>query len=290
MVYIEGLEILKNTTFDNLDDITNGGLSTLEIVDGQLHIVGDDGNSCSVGAESSRQIDNGELFNTNGIVSVISGEVWVRLANPGPGQDIVNLPVGTYVLDTTRRRTVQSSANLVFEVLVDGTEAYFDNFSLKQVLSGGIFMPAAAGFGWIDFDGDTRQFTLPIADADAATHDARLAEVVALEDSIEAISELNLTRTDFIIERDDTGAGKPSVQAAQVNIEWKVIYVDDTTGALETLRIGGAKLTLADVLLPGSNVADLSQTEMAAFVTAFEALVLSDAGNAVSIQQVAFLE
>lgn len=286
MVYLEGPEHLANTEFDDLVNITDLGLTTMEIVSSQLHIVGDDTTSAAVGMGTVP--DDLELFNFNGFINVVSGEIHMHLSN-GPNS-VAHLLPGQYLLDTTRRRLGSAGASLRLECIKDGTEAFFDDFSLRSILSGGIYMPAAMSLSWIDFDGDTRQNTLPIVDADASTHDARLTEVVALEDAIEAIIELNLTRNDFIIERDDTGAGKPTVQAAQVNIEWKVTYVDSSNGAVETLRLGGAKLTLADVLLPGSNVADLSQTEMAAFVTAFEAVVLSSGGNAVEIQSVAFLE
>jgi hypothetical protein len=286
VVYLEGPEHLGNTEFDDLTNCVDIGLDTFEIVSSQLHIAGDTAAAASVNMFTTPA--EFDLYNFNGFINVVSGQIDIHLST-GP-ENIARLLPGEYILDTTRRRMIDAAAGLRLTCAQDGTEAFFDNFSLKTILSGGIFMPAAAGFGWIDFDGDTRQFTLPIVDADAATHDARLAEVVALEDAIEAISELNLTRTDFIIERDDTGAGKPTVQAAQVNIEWKVTYVDSTNGDVETLRIGGAKLTLADVLLPGSNVADLSQTEMAAFVTAFEAVVLSSSANAVEVQSVAFLE
>lgn len=287
-MYLEGPERLQNTTFDDLSDITNVGLTTFEIVSNQLHIGGDTGDFCWQGLLGG-DIPAGSLYNFNGWINVVSGELRIYLT-AGGDKAIANLLPGQYFLDTTRWRNIEAGSTHRLECIKDGTEAFCDDFSLATILTGGFYVPAAAGFGWIDFDGDTRQFTLPIVDADGTTHDARLAEVVALEDALEGISNLALTRTDFIIERDDTGAGKPSVQAAQVNIEWKVTYVDDVSGAVETFRIGGADLTLTDVLLPGSNVADLSQTEMAAFVTAFEALVLSTEGNAVSIQQVAFLE
>lgn len=290
MPYLEGPEKLFNTDFDDLVNIANNGLTTFESVGGRLHIAGDDGADCRISIQPPN-LAIGGLINWNGQVEVITGSVALRLSNGNPVADhFVSVGKMNGGFDTTRRRTVDSGATFVIEVLEDGTEAYFDNFSLTDILQGGVLVPAAVTFAWIDFDGDTRQFTLPIVDANAATHDARQTEVTALEDALEAVSHLALTRTDFIIERTDTGAGKPAEQAAQVNIEWKITYVDDVTGDVETVRVGGADLTLAGVLLPGSNVADLTQAQMAALVTAFEALVLSSAGNAVSVQQIAFLE
>lgn len=290
MAYLEGPEKLANTAFNDVTNIANNGLTTFAIVAGRLHIAGDTLADCRI-STFPPNLTIGGLINWDGQVEVISGSVSIHLSNGNPvGDQIAIVHEGNWSYSTTRRRTVDSGVTLVIEVLEDGTEAFVDNFSLADILTGGVYMPAAAGFSWIDFDGDTRQFTLPIVDANAATHDARQTEVTALEDAFEGISALALTRTDFIIERTDTGAGKPSVQAAQVNIEWKITYVDDVNGDVETVRHGGADLTLAGVLLPGSNVADLTQTQMAALVTAFEAVVLSSSGNAVSVQSIAFLE
>lgn len=142
----------------------------------------------------------------------------------------------------------------------------------------------------IDYDKDTRQFSVPITEVTAANHDSIKGLVIALQLAIADISTLNQPYYDFTADRQIVSPVPPSTPISQVNIEWKVSYVDDVTGDVHTLRIGGADLTLADVLLPSSNVADLTQTEIAAFVAAFEAVVLSDAGNAVTVQQIEFLE
>lgn len=142
----------------------------------------------------------------------------------------------------------------------------------------------------IDYDRDTRQFSVPITEASSANHDTLKGNVVALQLAIAAISHCNIPYYDFVADRQIVSPVPPSIQAAQVNIQWKVTYVDSVTSAIETVRIPGADLTLAGVLKPASNEAELTQTEMAAFKTAFEAVTLSDAGNAVAIQKVEFLQ
>lgn len=151
-------------------------------------------------------------------------------------------------------------------------------------------MPGRFTIQMIDYDRDTRQFSVPITETSAANHDTLKGTVIALQLAIADISHCNIPFYDFVADRQVVSPVPPSVAAAQVNIQWKVTYVDDTTAAVETVRIPGADLTLTDVLLPASNVVDLAQTEMAAFVAAFEAVVLSDAGNTVTIQQIEFLE
>jgi len=150
-----------------------------------------------------------------------------------------------------------------------------------------------AGFFTIqmqDRDDDSRQFTLPTTQVSAANHDAQYALSQALVAAIEGISRLTTRQWDFGARRTETGDPRPTAGSAQVNIEWQVTYVEDTTLEVRTVRIGGANLDLTDILLPGSNVADLTATEMAAFVTAFEAYVVGPNGNAVTVSQVAFLE
>lgn len=141
-----------------------------------------------------------------------------------------------------------------------------------------------------DRDDDMRQFTLPTTQVSAANHDAQYALAGALVTAIEGISRLTTRQWDFGARRTETGDPKPTAGSAQVNIEWQVTYVEDTTLEVRTVRIGGANLDISGILLAGSNVADLTATEMAAFVTAFEAYVVGPNGNAVTVSQVAFLE
>lgn len=141
-----------------------------------------------------------------------------------------------------------------------------------------------------DRDDDNRQFTLPATQITAANHDAQYALAQALVGGIEGISRLTTKQWDFGARRTETGTARPTQGSAQVNIEWLVKYIEATTGTVSTVRIGGAYIDLGDVLVSGSNVADLAQTEMAAFVSAFEAYVLGPAGNAVTVQEVSFLE
>lgn len=151
-------------------------------------------------------------------------------------------------------------------------------------------MAGAFSINMIDRDDDNRQFTLPATTITAANHDAQAALAAALVAGIEGISRLVTKQWDFVANRTVTGSARPTAGSAQVNIEWQVTYVEATTLDVRTVRIGGANLDIAGILLPGSNVADLTNTEMAAFKSAFEAYILGDSGNAVTVQQVAFLE
>lgn len=290
-----GIQKLVNSSFDDTSGITNNGYATFESVGGALHLVGTTGNDARISMASPNLVLNG-LVGLRGQFEVLSGVFRFRLSNGAAGDTEVReiFRTGRHFWNLSMpvvfRRTLDSGATLVIEALAANSEISIDFLTINDILSGGHYMPSKAVYSYIDFDGDTRQFSVPIVNADGASHDARLTEVEALESAIDGISKLNRVRTDFVIDVDETAGTKPSDQAAQVNIEWKVTYVDDVTGAVETMRIGGADLTIAGILQPSSNVANLANTEMAAFVTAFEAVVLSDAGNAVTVQSVAFLE
>jgi len=151
-------------------------------------------------------------------------------------------------------------------------------------------MAGAFSINMVDRDDDQRQFTLPMTEVTAANHDAQAALADALQAGIEGISRLVTQRVDFVASRLEPGDPRPTAGSAQVNIEWLVTYVEATTLEVRTVRIGGANLDIAGILQPASNVADLTQTQMAAFKTAFEAAVLGPNGNAVTVQSVVFLE
>lgn len=264
----------------------------MEIIGDELHLVGDATGRARILVQQPAY-NPPELLALRGQFEVLSGHWLIRSGyNFNPAFHFIHAGPGRWRIAEPALIRHIAPGDFYMDILAvaDGSEALFDFLTLNLVLSGATFMPSVATYAYVDYDGDNRQFTLPITDADAASHDARYTQVQALSTAIDGISKLARTRTDFVIERDETGAAKPSDQAAQVNIEWLVKYVDDTTGAVESVRIGGADLTLSGVLQPGSNVANLAQTEMAAFVTAFEAVVRSSAGNAVSVQSVEFRE
>lgn len=280
----EGPNILINPGFEaGLTGWTNIGLVTHEVVAGQYHGVADDaGDTMQQSGLNFIASD----YNLNGFLQVVSGTVRILCK----GVWVVQKGVGTYNLDETFNIDAPGTSTLQFFMPNAGTtEFYLDNLVLSVVYEGSIPVGRVT-LSLIDYDKDRRQFSLPIAESSAGTYTADLAAVNALRDAVLGISKCELEARDFVASRQETGNAPPSAASAQINIEWKVTYIDDVTGGVETVRIPGADLDIANVLLPGSNVADLTVGAMSTFVTAFEAVVLSDAGNAVSVQQIEFLE
>ena len=144
---------------------------------------------------------------------------------------------------------------------------------------------------YIDRDGDTRQFSLPGAALTAANFDAQVALWATLRGALNDVS-LCANTSYAVGNATETGDVQPTNAAAQANIEFKVTYYYDSDPSVKrSVRIPGADLTLTDVLLPASNICDLSQTEIAALVSAFEAVVKEDSGTgSVTVESVEFLE
>lgn len=273
---------LTNGEFTN--DISGwsigGSPSLAEWLDGHLHIIA--GVGIAYATQTISTVKIGDSITLKYRLTDVAVDFATVYFYDGTGQyGEHRFSPGVYEDTFIAQNNGNASVGMVVNI---GGEAQFDWIIGARTM---------AGFFTIlmqDRDNDNRQFTLPATQVTAANHDAQLALAQALVAGIEGISLLSTKQWDFGARRTVTGDPKPSSGAAQANIEWVVVYQEATTLDIRTFRIGGAYLTLGDVLLPGSNEADLTQTEMAAFVDAFEAYVLGDSGNAVTVQKVYFLE
>lgn len=145
--------------------------------------------------------------------------------------------------------------------------------------------------GLIDFDGQKRQFSFDTIVVTAANHDAQKTEH---DNLIAAIADVTLGLLDFeeyVADREQIRpVVRPSAASAQVNIEWVVTYVDDVTGTEFNVRVPTADVTDTTLFAAGSNLWDPADAKWVTFIAAFEAHIVSPAGNAVSVQQVAYLQ
>ncbi len=143
----------------------------------------------------------------------------------------------------------------------------------------------------VDFDGQKRQYSFPTDVVTAANHDAQKTLHDAL---IAAIDDVSLGNTDFeeyVADRESIRPIiLPATASAQINIEWVVTYVDGVSGAVANVRLPCADITDTTLFAASSNLWDPTDAKWVTFVAAFEAYVLSEAGNAVTVQQVAYLQ
>jgi len=143
----------------------------------------------------------------------------------------------------------------------------------------------------IDYDGQKRQFSFDAAVLNAANI---AAQTITHDNLIAAIMDVTLGTKDFeemVADREAIRpAVKPAAAAAQVNVEWVVTYVDDVTTTVYNVRVPTADITDTTLFATNSNLWDPADAKWVTFIAAFEAHVLSPAGNSVTLQQVAFLQ
>jgi hypothetical protein len=142
-----------------------------------------------------------------------------------------------------------------------------------------------------DFDSQKRQFSFPAAIVTAANHDAQKALHDALVAAIMDVTLGTLDFEEFVADREQV---RPFVRAAamsaQVNIECVVTYEDDVTLTQYNVRIPTVDLEDDTLWTIGTNQWDPTDAKWVEFISAFEALVLSDLGNAVSVVKVVYLQ
>lgn len=145
--------------------------------------------------------------------------------------------------------------------------------------------------GLVDYDGQRRQFSFDTVVVTAANHDAQKTEH---DNLVAAIADVTLGALDFEEYVADREQIRPLVKAAaasaQVNIEWVVTYVDDVTTSVLNVRVPTADVTDTTLFATNSNLWDPTDAKWVTFIAAFEAHILSPDNNAVSLQQVAYLQ
>jgi len=136
-----------------------------------------------------------------------------------------------------------------------------------------------------DASGEASSFGVPGADLTAGNFTAQVALWDALVTAIQNIIIGNVAMKSlaaYVTEVDDT---LPANAFAQRELKWLVGWSNTSTGEKHTTEIACPDLAF---LVPGSDIADLTGTEMAAFVAAFEAVVRGGAAgtNTVNVDYV----
>lgn len=146
-------------------------------------------------------------------------------------------------------------------------------------------------FSYADYDNQKRQFSFPTTVVTAANHDAQKTLHDALKAALASVTLGNINFEEFVGDRESIRPlVLPVVAASQVNVQWVVTYVDDVDGTIANVRIPTADITDDSLFAAASNLWDPTDAAWIAFVTAFEAYVLSEAGNAVTVSLVAYLQ
>jgi len=102
---------------------------------------------------------------------------------------------------------------------------------------------------------------------------ALLVEFAALRAAVDGITLGVQAANAIVMDKTVVSAARPTSPVAQREMKWLVRYHGVDDGKKWSVEIPTPDITLTDILIPGTDLADLTQAQMAAFVTAFETTV-----------------
>ncbi len=135
---------------------------------------------------------------------------------------------------------------------------------------------------YADYGGEKSSFQIPVLDYNAANFDANEALVLNLRNAIAGLTiglEVKQVRSHSST---GAGSGQSSDVAAHRELKWLVTFSDDVTGKNYQREIPCPDLTASTLLQDIGGNANTANAEWSSFITAFEAVALSEDGNAVS--------
>jgi len=135
--------------------------------------------------------------------------------------------------------------------------------------SKGFDMAGIAQFTMNDYSNESSRFEVFTGDITAISISGFLTDFGALRTAVEGITLGVVKQEAWVGDRTLLSSIPPTDPLAQRENKWRVVYAGDTSGKLYSVEIATAELG-GGHLLPASDFADLTETDMAAFVTAFE--------------------
>lgn len=147
-------------------------------------------------------------------------------------------------------------------------------------------MTGSVSFTLRDYSNETSVHSVDIPNLTAANFDAYVAAAGLIPDYYDALDGIVLGNigSERISARDILISQVPAGSVyAQVELKWLVFYSDDVTSQIYRREIPTPDLTL---LVAGTDLMNIASGAGLAWKTAFEALVVSPVGNAVSVVKV----
>jgi len=137
-----------------------------------------------------------------------------------------------------------------------------------------------------DYARETSTVTVYNGAVTAVNIGAYLTQFGELKAAIDGLSLGTIAKEQIVLDDTIITADSPANPFAQRELKWLVRYVGNTNGAVYTLTIPCADPT--GRLLPQSDFMDLTETNAAAFVTAFEAIAKApdNDAEAVTVQSI----
>lgn len=162
-------------------------------------------------------------------------------------------------------------------------------------------MPGRLGFSMLDYSREKAAFSLATGEVTALSLPDLLTEVGALRTAVEGITLGVVSDERLSVFDTNLSNTPPTSELAQVESSWLVTYEDDLPffddpvnaipnegfGRLFTLTIPTADIV--GRLVPNTDNANLANTQIAAFVTAFEETARSPYGGTVNVVSIKFV-
>lgn len=145
-----------------------------------------------------------------------------------------------------------------------------------------------AVFTMKDYSDEETPITIFHGSITAGTLPGFLTEFGQMRDAIDAITLGTIKKEKWVGDDTQLSDARPAAPAAQRENKWLVFYRDVVTNKTHRCEIGTADVGTAGAprIIAGTDLADLTNTEMAAFKTRFESFARSEAGNNVVITKI----
>jgi len=143
----------------------------------------------------------------------------------------------------------------------------------------------------IDYSAEKSNWGITTVDLTAANVVAQTALLATLAGAFDAIVGTTNISSETMFNKTNVGGGSPPTDPlAQRENKWLVRYVGDATFKVFTTEIPGADLSKLSTS-PQTDFADLTDSDIAAFVTAFEAVARSpeDPTETVTVRDIQFV-
>lgn len=148
-------------------------------------------------------------------------------------------------------------------------------------------MTSRYNLSMVDRDGETASTSVRGVTLTAGNITAQIALMAALRAAIEAVSLLETVSESVVAIENGYSPTLPTEPYAQRGIKF-LVRGNDTLGNPQTFHISGANLALSG-LMDGERV-DLTSTEGAALESAINDFWVSNAGNAVTVQEIVYVD
>lgn len=144
-------------------------------------------------------------------------------------------------------------------------------------------MASLLKLSFVDHDDEKSNVAFNMPDVNAGNFTAQDTAMDTVRNAVEGVLITNLAKEERVFEVVDTGAGLPANGFAQRETKWLVSYQDDVTGKKSTRELPGADLAL---LVSNEQVMEIASGAGQTLVTALEAEIISDEGNAITVLKI----